>query len=190
MAVMSSLRTAARSLAPIALMVLAGALPACGDDTGAADGGGDGDGGSTSSGGELDGVIYEGGASDEALLELLAATPVEDATQAAAFTAPAEGTALDPATVPTFTWEVGAVPRHGDPVNGRAYLLVFATASDAELLRVFTTELSYTPDANAWSTVTGAGAAVTVTITSAIFEQNRVTQGGGPWVGPPLGLGG
>ena len=178
---------------PLALSLLLAATPGCGDDHGHEDEGGHGHGGDTSSstaGGELDGVIYEGAATDEALIELLAATPVDDATQAAGFTAPAEGSALDPAAPPTFTWEAGAVPRHGDPVNGRAYLVVFATATDPEVLRVFTTETSYTPDAAAWSTVTGAGAAVTVTITSAIFEQNRVAQGGGPWVGPPLGLGG
>ena len=120
----------------------------------------------------------------------LAATPEEDATQAAALTSPAAGTALDPATVLEFTWESGAVPRHGDPVNGRAYLVVFSTAADPELLRVFTTNLSYTPDATAWGTLTGAGEAVSVTITSAVFEQNRVAQGGGPWVGPAVTLGG
>lgn len=191
MEVMSSLRAAARPLAPFALLLLLGALPACGDDHSHEDDGGHGgDGASTASGVDLADVIYEGAATDEALVELLAATPVEDATQAASFTEPADGAAIDPAAPPTFKFDVGSVPRHGDPVNGRAFLLVFATEGDPQLLRVFTTGLSYTPDDAAWSKVSGAGGAVTVTITSAIFEQNRVAQGGGPWVGPAITLGG
>ncbi len=79
---------------------------------------------------------------------------------------------------------------HGAPVNGRAYLLTFMTASNAKLLRVFTTELQYLPDTAAWETLSGSVDAVGVTITNAIFEQNRVAQGGGPFVGPALQLGG
>lgn len=173
------------------VFLLAAGLMGCGDDGAAgAGGGGAGGSGSTGSHDANDDVIYEGAAQHDALEELLAATPVEDAAQGATFDQPADGAALDPAAPLTFTWTAGAVPRHGDPVNGPAYLLVFATDSEPALLRVFTTEETYTPDADAWATVTGAGAPVTVTVTTALFEQNRVAQGGGPWIGPPITLGG
>lgn len=201
----------------------------CGDDAGGTGGGGGGatSGATTGGGDDLADVLYEGEATDEALVELLASTPVDDASQSASFLTPAAGATLDPATVQTFTWAVGGtalriapVPAgssrsaraakrdvswleraagvifdvreahaHGAPVNGRAYLLVFSTASDAKLLRVFTTELQYVPDTAAWEKLSAAGA-VSVTITNAIFEQNRVAPEGGPFVGPALQLGG
>lgn len=176
-------------LASLVLAALLATAVGCGDDHGHEDDGGHGGASTGTAGGDLADVVYEGSATDEALVELLAASAVEDGAQAAALTAPAAGTALDPATVVDFTWEVGSVPRHGDPLNGRAYLVVFSTPASPELLRVFTTNLTYTPDADAWATITGAGEAVSVTITNAVFEQNRVAQGGGPWVGPTVTLG-
>ncbi|WP_437275583.1 hypothetical protein WME90_30600 [Sorangium sp. So ce375] len=75
---------------------------------------------------------------------------------------------------------------HGTPINGRAYFLVFATAERELLLRVFTTKLSYTPDAAAWDKLRAAGAPITVSVINAVFENNRIVQGGGPFSGEPL----
>jgi hypothetical protein len=75
---------------------------------------------------------------------------------------------------------------HGTPINGRAYFLVFATAERELLLRVFTTKLSYTPDAAAWDKLRAAGAPITVSVINAVFENNRIVQGGGPFTGEPL----
>jgi hypothetical protein len=68
----------------------------CGDDTG-------GTGGAASTAD----VIYEADATDEALEALLAATDVDDPTQAARLVAPSAGTTLDAATPAKFSWTVG-----------------------------------------------------------------------------------
>jgi hypothetical protein len=177
-------------------MLTLAALPGCGDDAGDGAGGGGAGGASSTStasdghSGEFDDVVFEGEAQHDALEELLAATVVDEPSQASSFTSPEDGAALDPAAPPTFAWTPAGVPRHGDPVNGAAYYLVFSTSGQPSLLRVFTTEETYAPDAEAWAAVTAPGTPVIVTITSAVFEQNRVAQGGGPWVGPTITLGG
>ncbi|WP_437827570.1 hypothetical protein [Sorangium sp. So ce1153] len=184
----------------------------------------------TSSGPSLDDVIYEGGATDEALVVLLAAEPKDDASQATVFDAPEEGAALPGDAAPELTFHIagaaqGAAPRaapwraagaapgaresgpvgasvlaelgallgpvraaraHGTPVNGRAYFLVFSTAEREGLLRVFTTKLSYTPDAAAWDKLRAAGAPITVDVVNAVFENNRIAPGGGPFTGEPV----
>jgi len=75
---------------------------------------------------------------------------------------------------------------HGAPLNGEAFFLVFSTPSSPTLLRVFTTQLSYTPDADAWKKLIGAGGPITLDITSGIFENNLLTQDGGPHLGQTL----
>lgn len=194
-------------------------LSACGDDHSH-----DGEGGGTNA--DLADVIYEGGATDEALEALIAAGATSDAAQGTRFLTPAAGAVLDPSTPVAFTWAVGqtsasapeASPRgrgrsrarvspslveravgslfgvrtahaHGTPIDGRAYFLVFRTESNPRLLRVFTTRLEYTPSAEAWAKLTGeGGGAITAEITGAIFEQNRIPQDGGPWLGETLGF--
>ncbi|WP_437874975.1 hypothetical protein [Sorangium sp. So ce513] len=192
-------------------------------------------GGGASSVPELADVIYEGGATDEALDVLLAATPKDDPAQGTVFDAPEDGATLPGDAPPELTFHIagaaqGAAPRaapalrraaggaavdprarepgaatspawadlgallgparaaqaHGTPVNGRAYLLVFSTPGHEGLLRVFTTRLSYTPDAAAWDKLRAAGAPITVDVTNAIFENNRIVQGGGPFAGEPV----
>ncbi|WP_437630835.1 hypothetical protein [Sorangium sp. So ce854] len=187
--------------------------------------------GETSSVPELADVIYEGGATDEALEVLLAAEPKDDPAQGTVFDAPEDGAALPGDAAPELTFRIagaaqGAAPRaapaprraavdlrarepgaagsplwgelgallgparaaraHGTPVNGRAYFLVFSTPGREGLLRVFTTRLSYTPDAAAWEKLRAAGAPITVDVTNAIFENNRIVQGGGPFAGEPI----
>jgi hypothetical protein len=176
-------------------------LGACGgDDTGADAGPGPG-------GDDLSDVIYEAGASDEALVALLAAQAVLDDQRGTRFSAPADGAVLASSTPQSFEWYVGSSARvtpphrvpwwrraarvlgpgvahaHGAPVNGRAYFLGFASATQPKLLRVFTTRLDYLPDAAAWAKLAAAEGAITARIVSAIFETNRIVEDGGPFLG-------
>jgi len=194
------------------------ALYACGsDETTGGTGGGD----------SLADVIYAGGTTDEALDQLLAATPTNDPSHAANFDAPADGAKLDPNTVPTFSWHIGSAashsipapnglrfalsfdpprpawrspvaslaplsdvigpPRaahaHGAPFNGTGYFIVFSTEKDAKLVRAFTGDLTFTPDATAWDKLKNAGATIKATLTSGIFDNNNLTPDGGPFQG-------
>jgi len=79
-----------------------------------------------------------------------------------------------------------AASAHGQPVNGRAYFLVFKTASGEAPLRVFTTLLTYTPDAAAWDKLVATGGPITASITGGIFETNRLVPDGGPYSGQPV----
>lgn len=72
---------------------------------------------------------------------------------------------------------------HGTPFTGNATFLVFSTSSDPKLLRVFTGATAYTPSQAAWDKLAGAGAEITLTLTGAILEQNRIAMDGGPFKG-------
>lgn len=159
---------------------------------------------------DIEGVVYEGLATDEALVILLGYTARSDPAQNAVVDSPAPQVSLPAASPATFAWHIGELagswpaslheraltfgamfgPRlahaHGAPVNGRGYFLVFSTPSSPKLLRVFTTELTYTPDAQAWASLVSAGGPISLTITNAIFEDNRVAQDGGPFAGPAV----
>ena len=191
-------------------------LSACGDDHSHSH---DGEGGGVVDPSISD-VVFEGGATDEALEALIAKGATTDATQGTRFLTPTAGAVIDPSSPVVFTWAVGQAsgraplaPRgrgtrlarrapslvervvgatlgvrtahaHGTPIDGRAYFLVFRTESNPRLLRVFTTRLDYTPSAEAWAKLTGEGGGpITAEITGAIFEQNRIPQDGGPWLG-------
>ncbi|WP_437314132.1 hypothetical protein [Sorangium sp. So ce385] len=172
---------------------------------------------------ELADVIFEGGATDEALEALLAADPKDEPSQGTVFDAPEDGATVPGDAAPALTFHVGGAARwtapgaapalgfagarpaaspwaelgallgpvraaraHGMPINGRAYFLVFSTAEREGLLRVFTTKLSYTPDAAAWDKLRAAGGPITVSVLNAVFENNRIVQGGGPFTGEPV----
>lgn len=162
---------------------------------------------STSTDTDIENVVYEGLATDEALVILLNLEHRSDPAQSAVVDTPAPQMSL-PATSPAkFSWHIGEMARakppsllewawrfgeileprpahaHGAPVNGRGYFLVFSTPSSPKLLRVFTTELTYTPDATAWASLVSVGGPISLTITNAIFEDNRVAQDGGPFAG-------
>ncbi len=179
-----------------------------------------------------DNVIYEGGATDEALENLLAGTVSFVADQEVLFTWPVDGdilptdeplsfcyvvpesTARAPRSHPTreaFGWlfpgqrhsgkdgawvgldtalllaPIFAEPTpalaHGTPINGRAFLLKFSSSANPSLATVFTTQLDYFPDALVLQKLHAADGGVTVELTSAIFEENRVTPDGGPFRG-------
>jgi hypothetical protein len=80
-----------------------GLLAACGDDH---DHDHEGEGGGVVDPGIAD-VVFEGGATDEALEALIAAGATSDLTQGTRFLEPLAGATLDPSTPITFRWAVG-----------------------------------------------------------------------------------
>lgn len=159
---------------------------------------------------DIEGVVYEGLATDEALVILLGFDAQSVPAQNVVLDNPVPQMSLPAASPATFAWHIGEManawppslrewpatfaamlePRpayaHGAPINGRGYFLVFSTPSSPKLLRVFTTDLTYTPDATAWATLVSVGGPISLTVTNAIFEDNRIAQGGGPFAGSAI----
>jgi len=75
---------------------------------------------------------------------------------------------------------------HGTPTSGPAYYVLFTTSKNDKLLRVFTPNLTYTPDATALAKLKGAGEAIHAIVTYAEFDQNRIAQDGGPYKGSEI----
>lgn len=196
----------------------------CGDDST------DGAGGGNSA---IADVVYQGGATDEALEALLAVTPTASATQGANFTSPTNQSSVTANPPPTFTWAVGggtgmreqnapdrflddlrgrqpekidrrlsqaagsllgdflsherSAHAHGTPTSGAAYLLVFSTTTNDKVLRIFTTQTSYTPATAEIDKLKGvANENIRVQITNAQFDENRIAQDGGPFQGTQI----
>lgn len=158
---------------------------------------------------EIADVIYRPGTTDEGILTLLNARPVNEPAAEPVVTAPAESTHLTAPT--TFEYRAGATAlrrargrrghawsfsdsftlersafAHGAPMNGQAFFLVFSSSRAPKLLRVFTQDASYVPTDDEWQRLASAGETLTLTLTRAIFEQGRLTSDGGPFVGKPL----
>lgn len=163
---------------------------------------------------ELGDVVFAGQANDEGLEVLLATAAVDEPTQAAVLLDPLDGATVPSAPPAKLSWKIGAptartvpVPRqsgptlwqrlgraldpigtahaHGSPMNGRAYFLTVSSAADPKLLRVFTTDLTYTPDEATWQKLEAASVPLTVTIVNAIYEQGKIVSDGGPFQGVP-----
>ena len=146
------------------------------------------------------------GTNDEALAQLLGMPAKQDPAQTLVFDAPTDGDLLS--EVPTFAWHLPdttlaptapGAPRstwqwsdllvtpahaHGITVQGKAYLLVVASADNTKLLRVFTHAVSYRPDTAAWARVTAGGGPRTATLTLGKFENGELT--GGAFAGKPV----
>jgi len=150
-------------------------------------------------------AIYLGGANDEALGAFDAATPTPDAARAPALTSPTAGAKVPASTPIAFTWKesptafndraparryegsspfgpMRAAHAHGAPVNGKAYLLTLK-ANGATVVRVFTTNLIYTPDDEAWTKLKNAKT-IEAVMSSASYDNNNIVQGSGPFVAP------
>lgn len=148
-----------------------------------------------------DTVIYEGGATDEALGSIVGVTAKADDTRAAALLAPTDGAVVPREPAPTFSWSTGtasASPRprsrawspfeaersahaHGVAVTGVAYYLVLSTPKTPKLVEVLTTAQSWQPDAATWAKITAEAAPVTATLITARLEENRLAADGGPF---------
>jgi len=152
-------------------------------------------------------ALFQGSATDEGLVALEAQAPTEDATRAPALTTPASGSTVPAATPVTFEWkaQLSSAPRrapgrpapyvvplplgpiraahaHGDPMNGKGYLLTLK-ANGQKVVRVFTTSTTYAPDAAAWDKLKSGGT-ISATVTTASFDQNRLVPGSGPFASP------
>jgi hypothetical protein len=73
-----------------------------------------------------------------------------------------------------------AARAHGDPLNGTATLLVFSTKTHPELVRVFTDQTSFTPGQATWDALAAAGEEITLSLVAAVFDNNRIADGGDP----------
>jgi hypothetical protein len=144
--------------------------------------------GGAGGGSTLADVIYEGDANEALLAVLMGTDSVTDPPRYAWFDAPVEGAMLPSATAPTFSWyihsvdgDAGAVP----PPDGTAYLVVLGIPSNAQLLRVFTTNTTYTPDAAAWTKLKATkGETINAWILMGTFESGALAPDGGPFRGP------
>jgi len=72
---------------------------------------------------------------------------------------------------------------HGDPYTGTAYYLAFSDKGGKQLLQVFTPDTSFTPEALDFQHLAEAPQPLTLTITSAYFEDNSIHENDGPFVG-------
>lgn len=149
-------------------------------------------------------AIYAGGATDEGLTAFDAATSTTDAAKAPALTAPTAGAKVPAAFPAAFSWKAtptGFLPKptpryggdslfgamreahaHGDPMNGKAYLLTLRSNGNV-VARVFTTNTTYTPDDATWTKLKEAKA-IEATLASAQYDNNNIVQGSGPFVAP------
>lgn len=72
---------------------------------------------------------------------------------------------------------------HGTPYNGVATFVELTAKDGTRLLRVLTSEQELTPSQSAWDAMAKAPQPVTIKLTSAVFEENRVAADGGPFAG-------
>jgi len=79
-----------------------------------------------------------------------------------------------------FFGPVKAAHAHGDPLVGPATFLVFSTATNPKLARVFTSLTSYTPAQAVWDKLVAAKAEITLSLIGADFDNNRIADGGAP----------
>jgi hypothetical protein len=127
--------------------------------------------------------------------------PAAAAGRLAARQAPSpSGWGLSPAREALVAIEVFAAPlreligpirsarAHGTAYTGTATYLRFSVDSDPKLVEVFTSNTSYTPAPDLWEKLTGAGKPITLSLVSAVFEENRVAQDGGPFAGSTVTL--
>jgi hypothetical protein len=149
-------------------------------------------------------AIYLGNATDEGLAAFDAATPTTDAAKAPALTSPTAGQKVPAATPIAFNWKetpTALLPRsapryggsspfgamraahaHGNPMNGRAYLLALRS-NGSTVVRVFTTNTTYTPDDAAWTKLKNAKS-IEAVLATVSYDNNNIVQGSGPFVAP------
>jgi hypothetical protein len=155
-------------------------------------------------------VVFQGATTDDALAALLATEPTVADDAYPYFATPPDGTKLSEPV--RFSWklsepEARRAPAQASPwstalrpllelvgpvrsahaatpkLDGRAFLAVFSTDSDEALLRVFTTELEYTPDTQAWARLTSTPETITGWLLTGEFAGDALVEGGGPFSG-------
>lgn len=137
-------------------------------------------------------VVREGSVTEGQLRAVLSHEPEDWAWAGGRFRTPVNGDVLSSDTPFEFTWKSDATvdpPEAGAPNNLQVvHLLVFSTATEPSLLRVFSDQNSYTPDAAAWQLLKTAGesSAVALSLTSATLMGDELVSDGGPFVGQTL----
>lgn len=71
-------------------------------------------------------------------------------------------------------------------MDGAGYFLVFSTDTTPDVLRVFTTKTSYTPDAKAWDKLYAVNTWTTLSIVSAAFTTDSLSPNAGPFQGASI----
>lgn len=160
---------------------LAGALPAvpaCSSDDVA-----------SSSSSSIADVVRQGDVTDSQLRTFLANEAQEWAWAGGRLDTPVDGGVL-PSDAPfEFTWESDNTvdPPAAGATNDLqlVHLLVFSTQAEPNLLRVFSTLNSYTPDAATWETLKEAGQSgpITLSLNSATLMGSELVVDGGPFIG-------
>jgi len=139
--------------------------------------------------GATNGIVREGDASAAQLTTYLQHDARDWAWAGGQFDTPEPNATLTADTPQTFAW-------HADPADFAAggapsavlmtHLLSFSTASNDDLLQVFTSLSEYTPDAVAWQKLIDAHAPITVSLTTGTFVGADVPDDGGPFIGQSL----
>ena len=198
-----------RTYAGASILGLTALLAGCSDDTGK-----NGDEG----GANLEGVVYVGRTTDEALAYLLDRMPKDVESQRLIIDSPAADTTLSKDEPPVISYyyavsgqlqrrpapsryvapswalrartdlsnlfgPLRAAHAHGTPFSGLGYFLEVNDADGNHGLRVFTDQARYTPASEAWSALAGLSQPLRLTIVQAIFEENEVPAGNGPYLG-------
>jgi hypothetical protein len=138
-------------------------------------------------------IVREGNVTTPALNELLGTPPDDWPWAGGQFVTPVDQATITPTPAEAFTWQADSTdpPDPTDVLSptkqqGQAFLLVFSTPQNPKVLRVFTSLLAYTPDDAHWQQLVSASQPLTLSITSATFENDQLTSDGGPHSGQTL----
>ena len=138
-------------------------------------------------------IIREGNTTSAALNEFLGTPPDDWPWAGGQFVTPQDQAVLAAGTAQAFTWMADSTepPNPADTLSpgqqqGQAFMLVFSTPDNAKVLRVFTSLTAYTPDAVAWAKLVALSGPITLSITSATYENDQLTRDGGPHSGQTM----
>lgn len=137
-------------------------------------------------------TVHEGTVTNGQLHAVLSTEAQEWAWAGGSFHTPNDGDVLPSDTPFTFSWQSDTTvdpPAAGAPDDLQmVHLLAFSTPTESNLLRVFTSLDSYTPDTAAWETLKKAGKSgpVTLSLVSATLQGDGLVVDGGPFVGESI----
>lgn len=81
---------------------------------------------------------------------------------------------------------LGTAYAHGVPVNGRGYFLVVTDAQGTPVYRVFSLGFETLVGAAKRGELAAAPQPLRASVTNAVFENDALAPGGGPWKGPEI----
>ena len=130
---------------------------------------------------ELADVFFQGDASADELAAMLLKTPLTSAPAAPGVRTapPPDSVYTKGAAIPTFRWQLedpSGAPAHEKAGLATRTYITFGTDFDADLVRVFTSGESFTPDADAWKKLS-VGTWVAGDIFVASYDSSDALQG-------------